>query len=133
MVIKRMSAPVQRGGGVCSARIRQVANTALVVHTAHAVPTAAVTTAPVRLDGVARIVIITHAMADLVVNMEHVLLRHKVATNVHAPTDMTAMRASIQPCHVAAPTAAPAPIALAMAAAAPPTAAAVTALVRASI
>jgi hypothetical protein len=56
MMIKRMSAPVQRGGGVCSARIRQVANTALVVHTAHALPTGAVTTAPVRLDGVARIV-----------------------------------------------------------------------------
>jgi hypothetical protein len=56
MAIKRMSAPVQRGGGVCSARIRQVANTARVVHTAHALPTAAVTTAPVRLDGVARIV-----------------------------------------------------------------------------
>jgi hypothetical protein len=28
IAIKRMSAPVQRGGGVCSARIRQVANTA---------------------------------------------------------------------------------------------------------
>jgi hypothetical protein len=105
MVIKRMSAPVQRGGGVCSARIRQVANTARVVHTAHALPTAAVTTAPVRLDGVAQIVIMTHAMADLVVNMEHVLSRRKVATNVHAPTDMTAMLVSTRNGNVAAPAA----------------------------
>jgi hypothetical protein len=77
----------------------------------------------------------THAMADLVVNMEHVLSRRKVATNVHARTDMTAMRASIKPCHVAAPApATPAPAA-STAAAPPATAtavAAITATLRAS-
>ena len=56
MVTKRMSAHVLRGGGVCSARTRQVARNSLVVSMVHALPTAAVTAAFVRMDGVAQIV-----------------------------------------------------------------------------
>ena len=56
MVTKRMSAHVLRGGGVCSARTRQVARNSLVVSMVHALPTAAVTAAFVKMDGVAQIV-----------------------------------------------------------------------------
>jgi hypothetical protein len=61
------------------------------------------TTSPETADEPLWQVIITHAMADLVVNMEHVLSRRKVATNVHAPTGMTAMLASTRNSNVAAP------------------------------
>ena len=64
-----MSAHVLRGGGVCSARTRQVARNSLVVSMVHALPTAAVTAAFVKMDGVAQIVIMQlDAMAILVAN-----------------------------------------------------------------
>ena len=92
------------------------------------------TTSPETADEPLWQVIITHAMADLVVNMEHVLSRRKEATNVHAPTDMTAMRASIT-CNVAAPATAATPAPPPAAANAPATAAAaaIVATIRASI
>ena len=89
-----MSAPVQRGGGVCSARTRQVARNSLVVSMVHALPTAAVTAAFVRMDGVAQIVIMQlDAMAILVVNTAPAM--PMVAnTHVPAPMDMMGMRAN---------------------------------------
>ena len=102
MVTKRMSAHVLRGGGVCSARTRQVARNSLVVSMVHALPTAAVTAAFVKMDGVAQIVIMQlDAMAILVVNTAPAL--PMVAnTHVPAPMDMMGMRANTNACNAAA-------------------------------
>ena len=93
MVVKRMSAHVLRGGEVCSAKTRQVASKALAANTAAALPTAAVTTAPVRMDGVARSVLMQlDAMAILVVNTAPVLPMVANA-RVPAPKIIMEMRA----------------------------------------
>ena len=94
--------PARAVGKETRVRTRQVARNSLVVSMVHALPTAAVTAAFVRMDGVAQIVIMQlDAMAILVVNTAPAL--PMVAnTHVPAPMDMMGMRANTNACNAAA-------------------------------